>query len=85
MENKKKRSTKTTRQQYAIYLEELEASSLIRNNKFDPAHPEVLDQSWDLLSLKLNSCGGPTRITSQWKRVSIFLQFKINDNGIKKN
>lgn len=69
---KKTRSLKTTRQQYAIYLAELENNKLFRENAFNPKEDYKLIASiWDKLATKLNaSGGGPIKDVIGWKKVS---------------
>lgn len=65
-----KRSGKTIQQQYLIYINELEKNAAFRTNKYSPSNPNILDDSWEELVIKLNSTGGPRRTVPQWKKVS---------------
>lgn len=69
MEDKKKRCPKTTRQQYMLYLEEVENNEAFRNNKFSPEDSTILETTWENLTTSLNSSGGPQKPTAAWKRV----------------
>lgn len=68
-EEKKKRAAKTTRRQYELYLEELNANKVFRENKFDGTRPNIIEESWENLSHKLNASGGPVKSVQEWKRV----------------
>lgn len=45
MEEKKKRSNKTSRSQYEIYLNELENNMLFRENKYSADEPDYLKKN----------------------------------------
>jgi hypothetical protein len=66
-----KRSGKTIHQQYCLYLGELEKNAAFRTNKYSPNNPDVLDNTWEELAIKLNSSGGPKRTVVQWKKVHV--------------
>jgi len=68
-EEKKKRAAKTTRRQYELYLEELRANKAFRENKLDATRPNIIEESWENLSHKLNASGGPVKSLQEWKRV----------------
>ncbi|KAK5646362.1 hypothetical protein RI129_004826 [Pyrocoelia pectoralis] len=74
MSDKKKRSAKTTRQQYCLFIEEVQTNKAFRNNKYNPEKPDVLETTWEELTNNLNSTGGPQHSTKQWK--SIFSDWK---------
>lgn len=73
MAEKRKRQAKTTRQQYELYLAELEHNTLFRNNTFTGENPTALKDTWAQLIVKLNSTGGPIKDVSGWKRVSFLI------------
>jgi hypothetical protein len=68
---KRKRSAKISPRQYQIYLEELQDNEAVRLNKFNPKNPDILDETWNSLTLKLNAAGGPIKTVQQWKEVSV--------------
>lgn len=67
-ENKRKRQQKTTRQQYEIYLAELENNKDFRENVFSPNNPSVLKETWEKITVRLNAAGGPIKDVASWKR-----------------
>lgn len=69
---KKSRALKTTRQQYMIYLMELESNKLFRENAFNPKEDyKIIASLWEKLACKLNaSGGGPIKDVGGWKKVS---------------
>lgn len=69
MSQKEKRSKKTTRGQYELYLSELTHNKAFRENKFDGTDPDIIENTWKSLCEKLNACGGPQKSVQQWKRV----------------
>lgn len=70
----KKRSSKTTRGQYELYLDELSTNKHFRDNKFDATNPDIIENTWQGLCIKLNALGGPVKSVPEWKRVgSLFL------------
>ncbi|KAK4886033.1 hypothetical protein RN001_002304 [Aquatica leii] len=69
MEEKKKRCPKTTRQQYMLFLEELENNENFRCNKFSPETPNIIQDTWEKLTVSLNSSGGPQRSMIAWKKI----------------
>lgn len=77
MEEKKKRSNKTSRSQYEIYLNELENNMLFRENKYSADEPDYLKKTWKSLAQKLNSSGGPVKDEASWKKVS-YTYYKNN-------
>lgn len=57
-------------------MEELQNNVAFRNNKYNPQTPDILEHTWENLTLKLNSTGGPQRNLGQWKKV--FIDWKCN-------
>jgi hypothetical protein len=69
---KRKRSAKICPGQYEIYFEELQNNEAFRINKFNPNNPDILDETWNSLTLlKLNAAGGPIKTVEHWKEVSV--------------
>lgn len=69
------RMSKTTPQQYGMYLNELQQNPYFRENKIKPDHPEAVKTAWANLVTKLNACGGPMKDIAGWKKVDIFLYY----------
>jgi hypothetical protein len=67
-EEKSHRSPRTTRQQFCIYLDELEKNQTLQSN--DGQLPDIVEESWSSLCDKLNSSGGPRKTMSEWKKVN---------------
>lgn len=67
--NKKARGAKTTQQQFQLYLHELQENPHFRENKFTAEEPDALKASWEMLTKKLNSNGGPIKDVAGWKKV----------------
>jgi hypothetical protein len=70
---KRKRSAKISPGQYQIYLGELQNNEAFRINKFNPKNPDILDETWNALALKLNAACGPIKTVQQWKEVSVLI------------
>lgn len=68
-QGEKKRSSRTTHQQYKIYLEEIRINKPLRENKFDASQPDIIQDSWKNLCERLNASGGPIKSIQEWKRV----------------
>lgn len=67
----RKRSTKISQQQQ-LFIEEMRGNEMLRNNKFDPSHPNGIPDAWKSLAQKLNSSGGPIKSVEAWKKVSLY-------------
>ncbi|CAH0553779.1 unnamed protein product [Brassicogethes aeneus] len=67
-ESRKKRTPRTSRIQYQLYLDELETNEAFRENKFNNENPQVLKKSWEALCTKLNATGGAIKSIPDWKR-----------------
>jgi hypothetical protein len=66
---KRKRSAKIS----PGHLEELQNNEAFRINKFNPKNPDILDETWNALALKLNAACGPIKTVQQWKEVSVLI------------
>lgn len=67
---RQKRTTKTSRAQYEVYLNCLLGNELFKNNKFGSKNPNLLKKKhWKELTTLLNSAGGPKKDVDSWKRV----------------
>ena len=49
----KKRLGKTIRQQFSLYLDELQENEAFRLNKFDLSQPNILEKSWENSMLEI--------------------------------
>ena len=72
MENKKrKRSPKTTAEQFSLYIEKLENNINFRENAFHPGEDtDYIKSVWQNLTELLNSSGGPKKNYKEWKKAS---------------
>ncbi|XP_063902370.1 uncharacterized protein LOC135122019 [Zophobas morio] len=70
MENKKrKRSPKTTAEQFSLYIEKLENNINFRENAFHPGEDtDYIKSVWQNLTELLNSSGGPKKNYKEWKK-----------------
>jgi hypothetical protein len=78
-ERQKKRSAKTTRAQFMLYLDEFQNNAAFRTNKYNPSDPHVLNNSWAQLTNQLNSVSGPCKSTKDWKKVSFYMNIAISN------
>lgn len=74
--SKQKRSSKTSRNQYLIYLNELDSNVFFRENAFNPKEdPKLISNVWEKLTTALNSVGGgPIKDVNGWKRVCTLMK-----------
>lgn len=67
--DKKKRTTKTTQEQYKYYVDFLQSNVALRTNKNSPENPNQVEEAYQQLALGLNAIGGPERTPNAWKKV----------------
>ncbi|KAF5285096.1 hypothetical protein FQA39_LY16785 [Lamprigera yunnana] len=67
---KLKRRSKTTEQQYEIYLREMENNVILRTGTVNPTLPEnYMVNTWENLAIELNTVDtGPSMTAQQWQK-----------------
>ncbi|XP_063931168.1 myb/SANT-like DNA-binding domain-containing protein 4 [Zophobas morio] len=68
--NKRKRSGKTSHEQYELYLKHMEDDPIFRTGTINPTvNPDHVSKKWENLAIALNSTGiGPALAVSEWKK-----------------